>query len=87
MSQFYMTAWVKGGTREEVGVITDYTNGKLTQLNEDLVEEYLSIPFFEIKCGYACSDHGSWEKAGYPAILTIESAFQNSNNHIHTANE
>jgi len=87
MSQFDMTAWVKRGTREEVGIITDYTNSKLTQFNQGLVEEYLSIPFVETKCGYACSDHASWEKAGYPAIFTIESAFQNSNTHIHSAND
>ena len=87
MSQFDMTAWVKKGTREEVGVITDFTDHKLTQFNKGLVKEYLSIPYVETKCGYACSDHASWEKAGYPAIFTIESAFGNSNHHIHSANE
>jgi len=87
MSQFDMTAWVKRGTREEVGVITDFTNDKLTQFNKGLVEEYLSIPYVETKCGYACSDHVSWEKAGYPAIFTIESSFANSNPHIHSAND
>jgi len=87
MSQFDMTAWVKRGTREEVGVITDFTNEKLTQFNKGLVEEYLSIPYVETKCGYACSDHASWEKAGYPAIFTIESSFANSNQHIHSASD
>lgn len=87
MSQFDMTAWVKKGTREEVGVITDFTNDKLTQFNKGLVEEYLSIPYVETRCGYACSDHASWEKAGYPAIFTIESSFANSNHYIHSANE
>ena len=72
-----VTARVKRGTREEVGVITDYTNGKLTQPNKDLVEEYLSIPFVETKCGYACSDHSSLEGAGYPAIFTIETRERN----------
>ena len=87
MSQFDMTAWVKKGTREEVGVITDYTDNKLTEFNKGLVEEYLSIPYVETQCGYACSDHASWNKNGYPAIFTIESSFANSNHHIHTANE
>jgi len=87
MSQFDMTAWVKKGTREEVGVITDYTDNKLTEFNKGLVEEYLAIPYVETKCGYACSDHASWGKAGYPAIFTIESSFANSNHHIHTAND
>ena len=87
MSQFDMTAWVKRGTKEEVGVITDFTNDKLTQFNKGLVEEYLSIPYVETKCGYACSDHASWEKAGYPAIFTIESSFANSNQNIHSGKE
>ncbi|KIL68126.1 hypothetical protein M378DRAFT_185173 [Amanita muscaria Koide BX008] len=87
MSQFDMTAWVKRGTREEVGVITDFTDPNLTALNKKLVETYLDIPFAETKCGYACSDHASWQKAGYPAIFTIESTFENSNHFIHSAKD
>lgn len=87
MSQFDMTAWVKRGTREEVGIITDFTDPNLTALNKKLVETYLDIPFAETKCGYACSDHASWQKAGYPAIFTIESTFENSNHFIHSAKD
>ncbi|KAF5369908.1 hypothetical protein D9758_001231 [Tetrapyrgos nigripes] len=71
MSQFDMTAWVKRGTNEEVGVITDYTDPALTNFNKQLIETYLDIPFVETKCGYACSDHASWGKAGYPSVFTI----------------
>ena len=28
----------------------------LTKLNKKLVDAYLSIPYVETKCGYACSD-------------------------------
>ena len=87
VSQFGMTAWVKRGTREEVGIITDFTNDKLTQFNKGLVQEYLSIPYVETKCGHAYSDHASWTNAGYPAISTIESSFANSNHHIHSTDE
>jgi len=87
MIQFDMTAWVKRGTREEVGIITDFTNKHLTAFNKALVELYLDIPFVDTKCGYACSDHASWSKAGYPSAFTIESAFENSNHHIHTLND
>lgn len=82
-----MTAWVKRGTREEVGVVTDSADEELTQFNKGLIEEYLSIPYVETLCGYPCSDHASWEEAGYPASFTIGSSFANSNHHIHTANE
>ncbi|KAK0453308.1 peptidase [Armillaria borealis] len=87
MSQFDMTAWVKRGTREEVGIITDYVDTELTQFNKALVETYLDIPYVETACGYACSDHASWGKAGYPSAFTIESTFENSNKNIHSTND
>ena len=87
MSQFDMTAWVKRGTREEVGVITDFTDSRLTQFNKGLIEEYLSIPYVETECGYSCSDHYSWTEAKYPASFNIESAFNNIDHHLHTPDE
>ncbi|KIK65454.1 hypothetical protein GYMLUDRAFT_258206 [Collybiopsis luxurians FD-317 M1] len=87
MSQFDMTAWVKRGTREEAGIIMDYVDQDLTKFNMELVNLYLDIPFVQTQCGYACSDHASWRKAGYPSTFTIESAFENSNHNIHSAND
>ncbi|KAF8076201.1 peptidase [Lyophyllum atratum] len=87
MSQFDMTAWVKRGTPEEVGIITDFTDAGVTKFNKQLVDLYLDIPYVETKCGYACSDHASWAKAGYPSSFTIESSFENSNKNIHSAND
>jgi len=87
MSQFDMTAWVKRGTAEEVGIITDFTDEDLTNFNKALVKLYLDIPYVETKCGYACSDHASWRKAGYPSSFTIESSFENSNKNIHSTND
>ncbi|KAI9455453.1 peptidase [Lactarius psammicola] len=87
MSQFDMTAWVKNYTREEVGIIVDYVDSEVTELNKQLVDTYLDIPYVETKCGYACSDHASWSKAGYPSSFTIESAFENSNKNIHSVND
>ncbi|KAJ7179301.1 peptidase [Mycena filopes] len=87
MSQFDMTAWVKAGTTESVGIIMDFVDLPLTEFNKQLVDMYLDIPWAETKCGYACSDHASWAKAGYPSSFTIESTFENSNKHIHSAND
>jgi len=87
MSQFDMTAWVKSGTREEVGIITDYVDEDLTEFNKKLVDMYLDIPWVPTRCVYACSDHASFSKAGYPSSFTIESAFENSNKHIHSADD
>ncbi|KAH7922322.1 Zn-dependent exopeptidase [Leucogyrophana mollusca] len=88
MSQYDMTAWVKKGTREEVGIIVDYVDDSLTNFNKQLVDAYLDIPYVDTKCGYACSDHAPWSKAGYPSIFTMESAFKNANSgNIHTARD
>jgi len=87
MLQMDMTAWVKAGTREEIGIITDFTDPSLTEFNKKLVDAYLDIPYVETKCGYACSDHASWGKAGYPSSFSIESSFENSNQHIHSGND
>ncbi|KAI6101929.1 hypothetical protein F5141DRAFT_1136446 [Pisolithus sp. B1] len=88
MSQFDMTAWVKAGTQEEIGVITDYVDHLLTAFNKELIDAYLSVPYVETKCGYACSDHASWSKAGYPGIFTIESSFGHANHaNIHTSHD
>ncbi|KAJ3729041.1 peptidase [Lentinula guzmanii] len=87
MSQFDMTAWVKRGTREEAGIIIDYVDPDLTNFNMQLVDLYMDIPFVQTQCGYACSDHASWRKAGYPSTFTIESSFENSNKNIHSVND
>jgi len=49
--------------------------------------QYCTIPFIETKCGYACSDHASASKAGYPSAFVIESAFELSDNHIHSTDD
>lgn len=38
----------------------------------------------ETKCGYACSDHASASRYGYPSAFVIESEFRNSNKKIHS---
>lgn len=46
--------------------------------------QYCDIPWVMTKCGYACSDHASASKAGYPSAFVMESEFQYSNPHIHS---
>ncbi|KAG9124044.1 Leucine aminopeptidase 1 [Ceratobasidium sp. 392] len=85
--QFDMTAWVKRGTKPEVGIITDFVDTELTRFVSKLVDTYLEIPPVETKCTYACSDHASWTKYGYPSAFSIESSFENSNKLIHSTND
>ncbi|KAI1143087.1 Zn-dependent exopeptidase [Hypoxylon sp. FL0543] len=87
MLQQDMTGYVQGtldaGKPESVGVITDFVDPSLTAFIKKVIEEYCEIPWVETKCGYACSDHASASKAGYPSAFVIESTFGDSDQHIH----
>ncbi|KAK7748530.1 Leucine aminopeptidase 1 [Cytospora paraplurivora] len=91
MLQQDMTGYVQGtldaGKPESVGVITDFVDKKLTAFIKKIVVEYCTIPYVETKCGYACSDHASASKAGYPSAFVIESAFEDSDKHIHNTDD
>jgi leucyl aminopeptidase len=91
MLQQDMTGYVQktldAGQPESVGVIMDFVDPGLTKFIKTVVEEYCDIPWVETKCGYACSDHASASKAGYPSAFVIESAFENSDPHIHSTED
>lgn len=75
------------GKPESVGVITDYVSVPLTNFIKKVISEYCAIPYVETLCGYACSDHASASKAGYPSAFVIESAFDDSDDKIHTTDD
>ena len=91
MLQQDMTGYVKGtidsGLPESVGVITDFTDPGLTEFIKTIIETYCEIPYVLTECGYACSDHASASKAGYPSAFVIESSFKNSDKKIHTTED
>lgn len=83
----FVTRTLQAGQVESVGVIVDYVDPNLTDFIKKVIVEYCDIPYVETKCGYACSDHASASKAGYPSAFVIESAFEYSDNHIHTTDD
>ncbi|OAA48397.1 aminopeptidase [Metarhizium rileyi] len=91
MLQQDMTGYVKGtldaGLPESVGVIVDFVDAGLTKFIKTVIEQYCAIPWVETKCGYACSDHASASKAGYPSAFVIESSFDMSDPNIHTSSD
>jgi leucyl aminopeptidase len=91
MLQQDMTGYVQktldAGEPESVGVITDYVDAGLTTFIKEVITAYCDIPYIETKCGYACSDHASASKAGYPSAFVIESDFKYSDNKIHTTED
>ena len=83
----YTHATLEAGEPESVGVITDYVDPGLTSFIKEVVSTYCTIPYIETKCGYACSDHASASKAGYPSAFVIESDFKYSDKKIHTTDD
>jgi len=84
MMQFDMTGYVRSGTVETIGIVTDFVDLQLTQFVRALVTAYTDLPFTNTQCGYACSDHASWTRAGYRSSFPFESVFSNLNPNIHT---
>lgn len=88
MLQQDMTAFVKAGTTETVGLVSDFVSTPLTNFIGRLVDAYLDIGYTETKLGYAGSDHASWTKIGAHSAFAIEATFENSNlKRIHTTQD
>ncbi len=75
------------GSDRDIWLIDDHTdraqNGFLTRL----IETYTDATWGVDRCGYACSDHASWTRAGIPASMPFESRFRQSNREIHTVRD
>ncbi|RDW67148.1 putative aminopeptidase [Aspergillus mulundensis] len=91
MLQQDMTGFVQGtrdaGQQESIGVMTDYVDNALTTFLKNTITTYCGIPFTDTKCGYACSDHTSASKYGYPSAMATEAKMENTNKHIHTTDD
>lgn len=91
MLQQDMTGYVQktldNGIEEHVGVIDDNVNPELTEFVKLVIDSYLAIPWRETSCGYACSDHASALKNGFPSSFIIESEFKYTNPYIHSTSD
>ncbi|KAJ4309239.1 hypothetical protein N0V84_011619 [Fusarium piperis] len=72
---------------ERFGLITDNTDAGQNDFLKVLIDEYADIPYEESQCGYACSDHASATRNGFPSSFLFETPFGNHNPHIHTPND
>jgi leucyl aminopeptidase len=55
-----------------VRVINDFVDPDLTAFTNQLIDEYTNLPRSDSTCGYACSDHASYYRSGYPSATTFE---------------
>jgi leucyl aminopeptidase len=70
MFQLDMTAWTDGTS--PVKVLSDFTDPDLTVFIKTLVKAYTPFELRDHRCGYGCSDHASWDRAGYPSSSVFE---------------
>ncbi len=70
-----------------IWLITDNTNTGLTSYLETLINTYVKQPVSKTRCGYACSDHASWDHAGFTAAFPFEASLGNDDPYIHTSND
>lgn len=75
------------GSDRDIWIIDDYTSKEQNKFLIDLVERYTDATWGSDKCGYACSDHASWHRAGVPASMPFESRSKEMNKRIHTKND
>jgi len=83
MMQLDMTSFPNPDT-PDVGIVTDNVDDNLTSLLRSLVTTYTSLTSGDFECGYACSDHASWNEAGYPSSIPFESSNMEENQNLHT---
>lgn len=83
--QLDMTMYTK--TPENIVIMTDNVDSDLTSFLVKLVPEYTKKNVVFSKCGYACSDHASWNRAGYRTCMPAETLFEDSNPYMHSVKD
>jgi len=68
----YDVAGYDANGRREIRLVTDYVDPELTAYLGSLVDAYLDYPWSHYTCGYACSDHASFDRYGFPAARPAE---------------
>ncbi|WP_317987971.1 M20/M25/M40 family metallo-hydrolase [Hyalangium gracile] len=76
------------GSTYDFGMVTDNTNASLNSFTTSLISAYLpGLTYTNITCGYGCSDHASWNSAGFPATMPFEATMSTDNPNIHTTGD
>jgi len=72
------------GSDKDIWIITDFTSPTQNAFLAALIERYVGATYGFDKCGYACSDHAAWHRAGVPASMPFESRSRDMNKAIHS---
>ena len=75
------------GSDRDIWLIQDHTSAAQNQFLARLIDAYVGATWGFAVCGYACSDHASWHRAGIPASMPFEARSDQRNRKIHTAKD
>lgn len=75
------------GSEKDIWLMKDFTNAAQNTFLTQLIDTYVGATWGLDACGYACSDHAPWYRAGVPASMPFESRMKQRNMAIHTARD
>lgn len=76
-----------GEGEQVMALMDDFTSPWLNTFITELNDIYIKARIIHGKCGYACSDHASWNKQGYHAVMPSEATLKKMNPKIHSASD
>jgi leucyl aminopeptidase len=75
------------GSEKDIWLMKDFTSAAQNSFLIQLIDTYVGATWGLDACGYACSDHAPWYRAGVPASMPFESRMAQRNRSIHTARD
>lgn len=75
------------GSDKDIWLMRDFTDAAQNTFLVRLIETYVGATWAFDACGYACSDHASWTRAGVPASMPFEARMNDRNTSIHTKHD
>lgn len=75
------------GSDKDIWLIKDFTSAPQNEFLIQLIDTYVGATWGLDACGYACSDHASWYRAGVPASMPFEARMRDRNMRIHSARD
>jgi leucyl aminopeptidase len=75
------------GSAKDIWLMKDFTSAAQNEFVTKLIDTYVGATWGLDACGYGCSDHASWYRAGVPASMPFEARMKDRNMKIHTASD
>jgi len=75
------------GSARDIWLLKEFMGAEQNHFLTRLIDTYVGATWGLDACGYACSDHASWFRAGVPASMPFEARMNDRNRKIHTAKD